>query len=173
MVRLRVYGASGEANGSRLRAYAVTGSGEERASRPTLRVFGVSGSGAAVTARKLRVFAVSGSGSTALTVAPLTNLTGVEPEAPVSITATMQLGSAESWTWRQISGPTVALAGVGATVTFAAPSSMTGATVVLGVIASSSSVSSVERTVSVQVFPQTVWNYNAGAWRGAPASTWL
>ncbi len=173
MARLRVYDVSGEANGLRLRVYGVSGDGEESATRPTLKVFGVTGSGAAVTARKLRVFAASGSGTTALTVAPLTDLSGVEPESTVSITATMQLGTATSWAWRQISGPAVSLVGSGATVTFVAPSSVTVATVVLGVIASSASVSSVERTVSVQVYPQTVWNYSAGVWRGAPSSVWL
>lgn len=173
MVRLRVFGAAWEVNGSRLRVFDLSGSGEERSSRPTLRVFKASGSGAAITLRKLDVFAVSGSGVTALTVAPLSDMSGVEPESVVSITATMQLGTATSWAWRQISGPPVSLIGSGATVTFTAPSSVTTATVVLGVIASSSSVSSLERTVSVQVLPQTLWNYIGGSWRGAPASVWL
>lgn len=173
MVRLRVFRAAGEANGSRLRVFGLSGSGEERSTLPTLRVFKASGSGDAVTATRLRVHAVSGSGVTALTVAPLTDMSGVEPESLVSITATMQLGTATSWVWRQVSGPTVSLVGSGATVTFVAPSALTVSTVVLGVVASSSSVSSVERTVSVQVFPQTLWNYSAGSWVGAPASVWL
>lgn len=173
MPRLRVYKAEGgDTFSPRLRVLDAGGSGDVAILSPRLRVFNTAGSGVVPVTPNLRILGISGSGVASLVVAPLAALAGVEPESPVTITAVSTIGMPDGWVWRQISGPTLAMSTSGATVTFPAPSSMSGVTVMLGVTATSASVVSAERTVSVQVLPQTQWAYVGGVWRGQ-AAIWL
>lgn len=93
----------------------------------------------------------------------------VEPETVVSLTAVLSGGgTADSYTWRRVSGPAVAFIGTGATITFLAPSGMPpgGASVVVGVTATSGGTVSAERTVTITVLPQLRWQLSGTSWVG-------
>ena len=174
MPRLRIVKVDGATQVvPRLRVQRISGTGTAAILSPRLRVQQITGTGPVPTKPRLRVLRVLASGIVSLILNPLADRSSVEPESRVQMTATVQAGNPDSWTWRQLSGPPVTLVGSGATIAFTAPSSMSTATVVLGVTASSASVVSAERTVSIQVLPQTLWNYISGTWRGAPETTWL
>lgn len=152
MTKLRIYGTS------------LTGT-----SGVKLRVYATSLTGTAVTGAKLRVYATSLTGTVSALVTPLAAQTK-EPETAVTITASTVDGNApDSWSWRQVSGPTVAFSGTGATRSFTAPSAMPpGATVVVGVRAIKGGVLSPEVTCTVTVLPQTEWSrVPGGQWVGA------
>lgn len=77
-----------------------------------------------------------------------------EPGLACTLTATHTAGAApSSWSWSQISGPTVTLSGSGNTRTFTAPSSLTGATVVIGCTPTGSSLTGAQDTITVTVPP--------------------
>ena len=152
------------------RVLKVAGAGDA-ITGPRHRVLKLSGVGDAVAPPRHRVLKVAGAGTTSVTLNPFTNLTDVEPETVLSITATMSDGSAaDAYTWRQISGPAVALMGTGATRVFRAPSQLNGSlapvasSVVLGVTATVDGVTSPERTITVGVLPQLRWYRSAGQW---------
>ncbi len=174
MPRLRLLTLSGTSPTTpRLRALRVTGTGTVAVTTPRLRVLRITGTGAVPVRPRVRVLQASGAGTVSLVLAPLSDVAGIEPESKVQITASVQVGAPDGWSWRQISGPAVTLITAGPKVEFTAPSSMSMITVVLGVTASSASVVSAERTVTVQVLPQTNWAYIGGTWKGAPAPVWL
>lgn len=109
-------------------------------------------------------------GATLLALDPFTNLTDVEPETIVTLTANVSAGTPDSYTWRQISGPTVSFTGTGGTRSFRAPSAMNGSlapigvTVVIGCTVTAGSTTSPERTVTISVLPQIRWVRSSGQW---------
>lgn len=124
--------------------------------------------GTAPASTKVRWGRADFDGVAAVVLAPLTDLT-VEPESFVTLTTTVTSGqTADAWTWRRISGPAVTLTGTGGTRTLYAPSAMppSGATVVIGVTATASGITSPERTVTVTARPQLSWQWQSGAWYG-------
>lgn len=125
--------------------------------------------GTAPTTPKARWGRSALEGTASVVVAPLTGVTDRLPGTSVSFTAALaSAGTADLWTWRQVSGPAVSLIGSGASRTFLAPSVMPpdGATVVLGVRATVSGTLSPEVTVSTTVLPQRFWILQAGQWVG-------
>lgn len=97
----------------------------------------------------------------------------VEPGSSVTVTAVLSDAStADSYTWRQISGPAITLSGTGNSRTFTAPHAMppAGATVVLGVTATKSGVTSNETIANVVALPQVSWVWNGTAWEGSPTT---
>lgn len=132
----------------------------------SLRVYSGSVTGTAPTNPKLRVYSGSVSGAAAIVLKPLTDVT-VEPLSPVSITATLDIGSATptSYSWRRISGPTdYAITASGATVTTTAPAALAGTALVLGVTATNGTTTSTEKTVTINVLPQIDWELTASGW---------
>jgi hypothetical protein len=107
-------------------------------------------------------------GTAALSVAVIA-AQSVEPETLVTVVAALVGGgSADSWTWRVVSGQPVSFGGSGNTRTFVAPSLMPpgGGTSTLGVIATVGGTSSPERTVIITYLPQTRWQFVGGVWVG-------
>ena len=136
---------------------------------PKLRVHQVQLTGAAPLAPKLRVHGAAITGAAAVIVAVLPDQT-VEPESTVTIAASLLGGgAADSWNVRRVSGPSIGIAGSGATRTFTAPSAMppAGATVVIGVTATLDGVTSPERTCTITVLPQVSWVWNGTTFVGA------
>lgn len=117
----------------------------------------------------VRWHGASAAGSALATLAPFAPLVDVEPQDVVSLTAVKFGGSTTptGWAWRQVSGPAVTLVGTGATRTFTAPSSLTGAVVVLAVAGTIDGVPGPEQRVSVTVVPQLSWIRAAGVANGA------
>lgn len=151
------------------RAYRAGMVGTAPASAPKGRVFRVAAVGTAPASRVGRVFRAAMSGTASVVVLPIADRT-VEPMSTVSLTAVLSSGfAADSYTWRQVSGPTVSFAGTGASRSFTAPSAMAGATVVIGVRATVGGTTSAERTFTVNVLPQIVWmrTNSDPVWRGA------
>ncbi len=144
------------------RIASVTGSSPVAARS---RIASVTGSGATLVMPRSRIGRVSGAGAVAVAVAPLTDLVNVEPGTPLVITAVAN-APADSWTWRQVSGPTVTLTPSGASVMLPAPAALTGASIVLGVRATIAGVTSTERTVTITTLPHGEWWYvGAGVWK--------
>lgn len=146
----------------RLRAVRLTGS------TPVvqrLRAVRLTGSGAAAAAPRLRAVRLTGSGGAAVTVAPLSDRTGVEPGSTITYTATLVGGgTADSWAWRRVSGAAIGLTATGATATFAAPSDLAGASVTVGVTATVGGVTSPEEIMTVTALPQTEWWWTDTGW---------
>ena len=87
----------------------------------------------------------------------------------VEITALLVGGTpADTYIWRQISGPAVSFLGTGHTRSFTAPSALNGAVVVIGVRASVGGTTSPEVTVTITSLPQLVWTrtFSDPTWRG-------
>lgn len=141
---------------------------------PKLRVHGASVTGTVIATPKLRLFKASLAGVQAVLLAPIP-AQSAEPRATVSVTAAPASGTTtpDSYTWRQVSGPTVTLTGSGATRSFSAPSLMPGATalIVLGVKGTVSGADGPEVTVNIAVLPQTRWSWNGSAWVGGGHTT--
>lgn len=88
-----------------------------------------------------------------------------EPLETVSITAVLLSGGTPTWTWRQISGPTVTLSGSGATRSFKAPATYTGLQVVLGVRATVAGQIGDESIIVINIPAQVTWSRRgAGGW---------
>jgi hypothetical protein len=122
-------------------------------------------SGAAAASPKLRWIRSEAGGALAVIVAPITSQSGLEPETVVTISASLVGGgTADSWTWRPVSGASVGINGTGATVTVAAPSDINGASTVIGVRATKDGITSPEATMVVQVLPQTEWLWAGSSW---------
>lgn len=141
---------------------------------PKLTAHQISGTGAVLIIPKLTAHKISGAGTVVVAVNPPAGQT-VEPLTAVTLTATIQNGlTADSWTWRQISGPTASIVGTSGTVTLTAPAAADGATVVVGVVATVDSFASTEKTVTVTVLPQIEWRLDAsGVWRPLPPAVLL
>ncbi|MEW1990700.1 hypothetical protein [Microbacterium sp. NPDC078849] len=136
---------------------------------PKGRVYRAAASGTAPATRVGRVFRAAMAGTASVIINAFLERT-VEPMSTVSVTAVLSTGlPADSYSWRQVSGPAVAFAGSGATRSFVAPSSMAGTTVVIGVRATVGGTTSEERTLTVKVLPQIVWmrTNDDPVWRGA------
>lgn len=143
---------------------------------PRVRLGGVALSGAEPVVARVRLGGVALSGAPAVVVAPMAErIAG--PGELVTITPELASGgTADSWTWRRISGPTVTLltapgGGRAVTAPSVMPSSPTAsgpaATIVLGAIATVGGVTSPERTVSIAILPQLSWAWSGSAWVGA------
>lgn len=149
----------------RLRAVQIVGSSP---TTPRLRVAKLTGSGSPAASPRLRAARLTGSGAAAVTVAPLSGLTNVEPGSPVSFTASLLGGgSADSWAWRRVSGAQIGLIATGATATFPAPSDLNGASVTIGVSATLGGITSPEVTAIVTALPQLEWWWTDSAWSPA------
>jgi hypothetical protein len=118
----------------------------------------------AVHARILRTIAAV---TTAPQVIPPTTTT-IGPGESVVLGATLASGeTADTWTWRQISGTTATLTGTGATRTLIGPSSPTPtAPIVLGIRATVGGASSPEVTVQITLLPQLSWVCGPSGWVG-------
>lgn len=109
----------------------------------------------------------------AATPAPVVNALSpitIGPGEARNIVATLASGSADSWTWRQISGPTVSLSSAGNTLSITGPSVLppNSGTAVFGVKAIDDSVESAEVTATVSILPQLSWTrVPGGDWVGS------
>lgn len=86
----------------------------------------------------------------------------VEPYSTVTLTAAASSGSPTVYNWAQLSGPTVTLAGAGATRTFIAPPSWDGVALTFGLTVGDGIATSTQDVVAVTVLPHTVWAYRGG-----------
>lgn len=151
------------------RVYRSALTGTLPADAPRGRVYRAGVAGTVPAARKGRVYRARALGSAAVIIAPIPAET-VEPETTVELTALLVGGTpAESYIWRVASGPDVTLMGSGHTRAFTAPSTLSGATVVIGVRAVVGSTTSTERLITTTVPPQIVWTrtHTDPVWRGS------
>lgn len=127
-------------------------------------------SGTAAIVPKVRYGRLDLAGTAAVLVVPLQPQT-VEPESTVNLAAGLVGGgSADSWAWRPISGPSIGILGSGATVSFKAPSAMPpGTSVVVGVRATVSGTQSPEQTVTITILPQLQWYWTGTVFAGSPS----
>lgn len=136
---------------------------------PKGRVHRVAFTGTTPVVQKGRVHRIAFGGNAAVVMTPDTGERTVEPLTPVVLAMELVGGlTADTWTWRQVSGPPVTLFGTGGTRTLTAPAAMDGTTVVIGVRASLAGVSSAERLITIAVLPQIMWTRTAAdpVWRG-------
>jgi hypothetical protein len=130
--------------------------------------------GTAPSTPKVRVGRLELIGTISVVVNPIPDQV-VEPETIVTVgPVSLASGTADSYAWRRISGPAITLVGAAGsnTRTFTAPSYQVSGTpasavIVLGVTATLNSVTSAERTVTITVLTQTIWDYIGGSWVGA------
>lgn len=150
------------------RVFRAAVTGVAPAAAPRGRVYRSAIVGTLPAARKGRVYRSRIKGTAAVVLAAIPART-VEPMSSVEITALLVGGTpAESYIWRQVSGPAVSFIGTGHTRSFTAPSAIDGTSVVIGVRAAVGGTTSDEQTVTVTVRPQLVWTrtYADPAWRG-------
>lgn len=142
---------------------------------PLLRVYKSSASGTAPSNPILKVYKSSATGTTTPIIDAPTQFT-IGPGENVTVTPVLLYGlTADSWSWRRISGPNTTLSGTGATRVVTGPSvwppspSAPTVTLLLGVTATVGSLTSAEHVITVTVLPQTAWSYSstASAWVGA------
>jgi hypothetical protein len=186
MGALRIAGISASSDtGSTLRVGGLVASGAEATILPRLQVADLTVSGATVATLpklhvdgltadgtipggnpRLRVARIEASGTFSVSLNPIAPVTADYLDA-VTVTATVASGTADTFVWRQISGPAVVMTGTGATRSLIAPAVFPpGGTVVLGVTAYSFGTPSTERTVSITVNPQEYWRRVDGEdWR--------
>jgi hypothetical protein len=109
-----------------------------------------------------RVYRSALIGVGAVGLQPLLDVT-VEPLTTVTFAAALLGGgAADSYTWRRVSGPAITFFGSGASRSFRAPAEQFGATIVIGVTATVDGVTSAERTATVTVRPQIMWERRHG-----------
>jgi hypothetical protein len=148
-------------------------------SPPTLRWAKVSASGAVKLQPKFRWVKLQAAGPVDILLRNIAAQAAIEPwsgqtRTTISFSTGLLKGpidqSGITWTWRQISGPTVTLTPSGSSVSFPAPLVMPGASlvVVLGVTATLGSSVSPEVTASATVNPQVTWSWTGTQWVGAP-----
>jgi hypothetical protein len=174
MATVRV--ASIKATGSppaskRVRVASISASGtlpNAAAAKVRLSSLSVTGSTASVTANaRVRIAELSVVGGAALVLDTISSRF-VEPYSTVTTIASSP-SAVVSYTWRQISGPTVVLTGSGATRSFVAPASKDASTVVLGVKGwDSDGNAAPELQVSVYVYPHTMFVLSGSTWKPAP-----
>lgn len=135
-----------------------------------LRVAGVKVSGTAAAVPHLRVAGARVSGSAAISLRTIADRT-VEPFTTVTTTAEILSGGpAQTYTWRQIEGPIVALTGLGATRSFESLGMVDRHVVVLGVTATDTSGNkSAEVRVTVNVRDHTMFLSDGSSWVPMPA----
>ena len=169
--RLRVTGVTASASevvaAPRLRLVGVVAAGSSVAILPKLRTTGLTVSGPLPAGSpRFRLLGLVASGSATAVVNTLTPVSAGYND-DVTATATLSLGTATGWAWRQVSGPSVVLTASGAQASFKAPAvPPPGGTVVLGVKAFTGGAESEERTLTVTVAPQQRWRRTpGGSWR--------
>lgn len=155
-----------------LRVVKLSGVGTSTALK--LRVVKLSGTGTAFS-QKLRVVKLSGVGGGGVVVSPILDWPDIEPGRVVTQTAVLgqTATSTVTWTWVQVSGPTVTLTPNGPAVTFTAPSVVPGVdgTIVLGVTATVGGTDSAQVTATFLILAQTRWAWNGSTWIGATPTT--
>ena len=119
----------------------------------------------ATSVPKVRWGRSEATGAVSVTLAQLLHQT-VEPLSTVTLTAVPAAGSAvpDSYVWRRVTGATVALSGVGATVTFPAPAHIDGTYVVIGVKGIKAGIESAEQQVRIDARPQLTWAATSTGW---------
>lgn len=155
-----------------LRVYRGAVTGTAPSGGPKLRVYRAAAVGTLPVSGKLRVYRERIAGTVAVVLAAIPDRT-VEPMTSVEVTALLTSGTpGDSYTWRQVSGPTVSFFGTGHTRSFTAPSALDGAVVVLGVRTTVGGTLSPEVLVTINVRPQIVWTrtFSDPAWRGTRIS---
>lgn len=131
----------------------------------TGRIYRAGATGTAPVTGKGRIYRAGLTGTASVLVSVIADYDNVEPETNLAITATLQGGgSADSWTWRRVSGAAIGINGTGASVSFLAPSDINGTSVVVGVTATVGPTTSPEETFTVTVLPQTEWWWTGSAW---------
>ncbi|RHA43674.1 hypothetical protein [Cellulomonas rhizosphaerae] len=139
---------------------------------PRLRIGGISADGAVVaSSRRLRIGGISADGAFAVLLQPLTGMSDVEPLTTITLTAVPAPGSPtpDSYVWSVDSGAAVVFSGAGATRSFPAPASPTGASTTIAVQAVKSGVYSPVQKATFTVLPHQIWRPNGAVW--APAKT--
>lgn len=141
----------------------------------TLTVWDVTGTGdlPGIDLPTLTIWDVTGTGPVAVTVVPPAPVVA-EPGTTVEVAAALVGGgAADSWTWRVLSGPAVALTGAGPTRRLVVPSVWPPAqALVLGVRATVEGTTSPEATVTVTCLPRLVWARSGNTMVPAPLSTY-
>lgn len=128
-----------------------------------LRVAKVALQGTA-TNPKLRVSKVAARGTVPLVIPPVPDQ-WAEAYAPLTIAVSAgSLPSSTTYTWRQVSGPTVSLVDNGTNAQIVTPSAMLGTTVVLGCTPQVGAQVGDEVTATVNVYPHLFWTAVGGVW---------
>lgn len=154
------------------RAYRASTVGTAPADAPRGRAYRAASTGTVPASRFGRAYRAAVAGTASVLLVPFAPRT-VEPMSTVSLTAGLVGGGiADSYSWRQISGPTVSLSGSGGSRSFAAPSTMAGDVVVIGVQATVGDTTSAESLITITVPPQIMWTRTHAdpTWRGVRLS---
>lgn len=133
------------------------------------RVYRAGMTGAGPAGRHGRIYSAGMTGAAAVVLSPVVVPGTVEPMTELIISMSLASGdAADTWTWRQVSGPLITFYGSGSTRSFTTPSTWDGGTVVIGVRATLGGVSSAERQIPIEVLPQIVWvrTHANPVWRG-------
>ena len=149
---------------ARVRAYRSAAAGA--LSTAKARAYRSSAAGTAVVGPRVRVFRSRADGPSALTLNPIPSVTGAEPTALLTVTATPASGSATptSYSWRRVSGTPITVSGTTASITVLTPAGMDGATTVLGVRGVIGSAQSPEQQVTISTLPQIHWIAGDAGW---------
>lgn len=121
-----------------------------------LSLIRVTGSGVAPTGQTFDLLRVQGSGLASIVVEPFGSQREVEAFAPVTLTARVEDYVPTSYTWTQVSGPTVTLVPSGASCSFDAPGTLNGGVVLIGVTATLGAQTSVQTRAAIPVKPSTI-----------------
>lgn len=134
----------------------------------SLRILGASAVGS--IAAHLRILRATTSADVVPVVVPPSDRI-LGPGEAVSLTAALVSGTADTWTWTQLDGPTLAITGTGATRTITGPLSLWGnelTTAHVSIVATQGARTSEPAVVSVTCIPQTIFLIEpGGALRGA------
>lgn len=154
------------------RAYRASTVGTAPADAPRGRAYRAASTGTVPASRFGRAYRAAVAGTASVLLVPFAPRT-VEPMSTVLLTAALVGGGvADSFSWRQISGPTVSFSGSGASRSFPAPSTMAGDVVVVGVQATVGDTTSAEAIITITVLPQLTWirTHTDPVWRGSRVS---
>lgn len=137
------------------------------------RIYRAESAGGGTATPKGRIYRAEAAGIAAVTLLPIANITA-EPGTVVPITAVLEGGgSADSYTWRRVSGPASTLSTAGGVASLTVPALAVNyipvqAVVVIGVTATKSGTTSREVTTTITGLPETDWSrIPGGAWVGA------
>lgn len=129
-----------------------------------LRVAKVTLQGGA-TNPKLRVAKVTVQGGVTLIIRPIPDqLVEALATTVITVPGLANFPAFTTFSWRQMSGPTVTFSDNGSSVSFTAPPAMGGTSVVFGVTAQNGGQSSAEATGTVNVIPHVYWSAGVTAW---------
>lgn len=156
--------------------------GSAAAVTPALLLARAGATGTTFSTPALKWARVGGDGVSSVIVNPFATQTAKDAGALVTLTASLVTGDTpDAWTWRVVSvTPSTAVVNLTATgerCEFVAPAAMSAAgvplavTVVLGVTATDTGVTSTEKQVTIPVYPSTEWSRQpGGSWLGAPTA---